>query len=461
MIAALPYLLIGIAPLMILYYLMQRLYVRTSRELKRLESISRSPIYSHFGESLTGLSSIRAYRKQSLFIDEVENLIDTNNEASYLQIITQRWLAVRLDVMGGTICFLTALIGVLTAQTFSVSIFGLVLTYALQVTLSLNFSVRQAVDVEVNANSIERLHHFSYNLEHEANWIMDANRPPKDWPLTGQVEIRHLVLKYNEKLDPVINDLTLTIPARQMIGVVGRTGAGKSTIAASLFRLMEPVSGQILIDGIDISQIGLHDLRTRLAIIPQDPVLFSGTVRSNLDPFNEYEDKFIWDVLAGVNMKEAIAKLPDVLESKVESSGENFSTGQRQLLCLARAMLRRPRVLIMDEATASVDMESDQLIQTSIRRDFQQTTVITIAHRLHTVIDYDKIMVLDQGRLVEYDSPHNLLQREGGVFREMVERTGATSSQALFNLAKAKHEGVGVGVETLLRSASAEDLTRR
>lgn len=347
------------------------------------------------------------------------------------------------------ICFFAALFAVLSNGAISPALVGISLSYALQVTSSLNFTVRQAVEVEVNANSIERLNYYATSLERERELVNEKNRPPKDWPSQGEIQIKDLEIKYSHDGPAVIKQITLDINSREKIGVVGRTGAGKSTITLALFRLLEPSGGQVIIDGVNICEIGLHDLRSRLAIIPQDPILFSGTVRTNLDPFSEHTDQKMWDVLASVNMKEAIRNTNDGLDAKVDLNGENFSTGQRQLLCLARAMLRSPKIIVMDEATANVDMESDQLIQKSLRNDFKDSTIITIAHRLNTVIDYSRILVLDQGKLVEYASPHELLQK-GGIFAEMVDNTGDINSAMLRRLAKGASEGQSVSVESLL-----------
>jgi ABC-type multidrug transport system fused ATPase/permease subunit len=444
------WLLIPLAPLLVVYFFMQQIYMRNSRELKRLESISRSPVFAHFSETMTGLSTIRAFCRQSQFVETCANLIDRNNQVTYIQYIVQRWLGLRLETLGAFICFFAALFSVLFRGSMDPSIVGLMLSYSLQITGSLNFAVRQAVEVEVNSNSIERLHHYAKKLDREAEPVVPDHRPPPDWPKEGRIDVEKLVIKYSPSSAAVLKGVSVEIGAREKVGVVGRTGAGKSTVTLALFRMLEPSEGKIVIDDLNITELGLRDLRSRLAIIPQDPILFSGTVRTNLDPFNQYTDKDIWDVLAGVNMKEAIAKLKEGLEAAVEPNGENFSTGQRQLLCLARAMLRRPRVLIMDEATANVDMASDQLIQMSLRRDFHDSTLITIAHRLNTVIDYDRILVLDQGEVVEFDSPDHLLSKPDGVFAQMVDNTGPVNSALLRKLAREKVQKGSVDVEEFL-----------
>ncbi|KAJ3032961.1 hypothetical protein HK097_005017, partial [Rhizophlyctis rosea] len=286
------------------------------------------------------------------------------------------------------------------------------------------------------------------------------------WPEEGKVEIRDLVVRYRPGLPIVLDGVTFSIDGGEKIGIVGRTGAGKSSVVGTLLRLVEPEAGSIFIDGIDVLKIALKDLRGRLAIIPQEPVLFSGTVRSNLDPFTEYSgknqlcfyyaiwfpsahaqvktDQQLWDVLERSNLKAGIASSPQGLETTVAENGENWSTGQRQLLCLARAMLRNAKVIILDEATASVDLETDEFIQTAIRRDFASATILTIAHRLNTIADYDRVLVLDHGRVKEYDSPYNLLTREGGSqFAEMVAETGEVNGAVVLGLAMGRGRKAG------------------
>ncbi|KAI3654035.1 hypothetical protein MP228_000754 [Amoeboaphelidium protococcarum] len=456
---AAPFILVALVPLSIAYIFLQQLYLRTSRELKRMDAISRSPIYSQFEETMSGLSTIRAYGKQQKFVSDCQQYIDYNNEAVYLQLMCQRWIGLRLETLGSLICFFTALIGAITVQTYGLSaaLYGVSLSYALQLVSSMGFVVRQFVEMEVNANSIERLHYYISGLPHEAQAVLVDKRPPDNWPSKGQVEFKNVTLKYDTSDAPVVQDLNLTIESHEKFAVVGRTGSGKSTTVYSIFRMMELAGGSIVIDDLNISEMGLADVRSKLAIIPQDPVLFSGTVRSNLDPFNKHTDEDIWQVLDVVNMKKAISQQDGKLDSKVQANGENFSTGQRQLLCLARAMLRKPKLMVMDEVTANVDFESDKLIQESIRRDFKNSTVVTIAHRLNTIIDYDRVLVLDKGRLVELDSPYNLLQKPDGIFRNMVMETGAANAQLLERLAKEKHEaGCVSNVEALVLACPSD-----
>ena len=299
-------------------------------------------------------------------------------------------------------------------------------------------------------NAVERLYHYSEELTVEADAVIPDNRPSDNWPSAGAISIRNLEMRYRPELPSVLHNLSLDIQGGEKIGVVGRTGAGKSSIMMALFRLVEPTKGTMEIDGVDICKIGLFDLRTRLAIIPQDPVLFSGTIRSNLDPFEKRTDQELWEVLERSDLKTYVVSCEGGLDSQVTEFGENLSVGQRQLLCLARAMLTRARVIIMDEATASVDVATDVMLQKAIRVDFAQSTVLTIAHRLNTVIDYSRVLVLDHGEIKEFDTPANLLSRPDSVFSSMVDETGPANAALLRQLANAAAAGNAIAVEEVL-----------
>ncbi|RKP09032.1 putative ATP-binding cassette transporter protein YOR1 [Thamnocephalis sphaerospora] len=385
-----PIFLAPLVPLLCLYYYFQLFYRATSRELKRIDSVTRSPLYAHFGETLTGLATIRAYREQNRFIGENEQLMDTTNRPYYLSFTIQRWLGMRLEAIANILTFFVSIFTVISRTSVSPGLIGLVMSYSLQVTGTLNWCVRQAAEVEVNMNAVERLEYYAQELDQEAPAVLPDNRPDERWPSRGAIEINQLELAYRKGLPNVLHGVSASIRGGEKIGVVGRTGAGKSSIMVALFRLVEVSGGSISIDGVDISSLGLRDLRSRLAIIPQDPTLFHGTVRSNLDPFSRYTDQELWDALDRADMKTYVAGLADGLDAEVSEGGENFSAGQRQLVCLARAILVHARILIMDEATASVDMRTDALLQKAIREDFAGCTILTIAHRLNTVIDYDR-----------------------------------------------------------------------
>ncbi|KAM3606183.1 uncharacterized protein V6R79_012047 [Siganus canaliculatus] len=422
---ATPYFTIVIVPLAVLYFFVQRFYVATSRQLRRLDSVSRSPIYSHFSETVSGLSVIRAYGHQERFLQHNEITIDENLKTVYPWIVSNRWLAIRLEFVGTLVVFFSALLAVIARDSLDGGLAGLSISYALNVTQTLNWLVRMTSELETNIVAVERVSEYS-ELENEAEWITNT-RPTESWPEEGRLQFENYKVRYRPELDLVLHGITCNINNREKIGIVGRTGAGKSSLTNCLFRIIEAAEGRILIDGVDISTIGLHDLRNRLTIIPQDPVLFSGTLRMNLDPFDRFSDEDIWRVLELSHLKEYVAGLQTGLQHEVSEGGENLSVGQRQLLCLARALLRKSRILIMDEATAAVDLETDDLIQNTIRKEFSHCTVLTIAHRLHSIMDSSRVMVLDAGKIVEFDSPSNLLEKEGH-FYAMAKDAGITQN---------------------------------
>nr|CAB3219630.1 multidrug resistance-associated protein 1-like [Phallusia mammillata] len=414
---------IVIVPISILYFVAQRFYVRTSRQLKRLESVTRSPIYSHFGETLSGVTTVRAYAHQKRFIQESELRVDTNQKCYYPNIVSNRWLAIRLDLIGNAIVFFAALFAVLgRGDAVTGALAGLSLSYALNITSTLNWWVRQTSETEINVVAVERQKEFA-DIENEAPYDIEDRKPSTYWPVKGEVTFDEYSTRYREGLDLVLKNISCRISPGEKIGIVGRTGAGKSSLTLALFRLIEPASGAILIDGVDISKIGLHDLRSKVTIIPQDPVLFSGTLRMNLDPFDFYADDEMWQSLEHAHLKEFVESLPEKLMHICSEGGENLSVGQRQLICLARALLRKSKILVLDEATAAVDMKTDDLIQDTIRDQFKECTVITIAHRLNTIMDYSRIIVLDAGEIAEFDSPGALLAKQS-VFYGMAKDAG-------------------------------------
>jgi ATP-binding cassette subfamily C (CFTR/MRP) protein 1 len=416
-------------PLTWLYLYVQEYYLKTSRELKRLDSISRSPIYAHFGETLSGVSSIRAYAREFDFVENNELQLDKNQKAYYASIVANRWLGIRLEFVGTCVVFLSALFVVLTAGSLNPGLAGLSITYSLQMTQLLSILVRFYTEVETQMVSVERMIQYS-EVQTEAPPIIPENRPPPSWPNQGLIQFHDLKIRYREGLPLVLQGITMEIQPREKIGVVGRTGAGKSSLMLALFRLVEPAGGQIIIDGIDIATIGLDDLRSKLSIIPQDPTLFTGTIRSNLDPFSNHTDKELWDALEATHLKDAVREWEGQLDHVVTEYGENLSVGQRQLMCLGRAILRRSKVLVMDEATAAVDFETDSLIQTTIREQFKDMTVLTIAHRVNTILDYDRVLVLDKGVIAEFAKPADLLADPKSIFSSMVRQYGGGSTSA-------------------------------
>ncbi|XP_042861563.1 multidrug resistance-associated protein 1-like isoform X1 [Penaeus japonicus] len=420
---ATPIFVVVMVPTMIIYYFVQVLYVSTSRQLKRIESVSRSPIYSHFQESIQGASTIRAFGRANQFMLDSEKKVDTNQISSFPSVMANRWLAIRLEFIGNIMTFFASLFAVLGRDTISSGLVGLSVSYALSVTQTLNWLVRMTSDVETNIVAVERIKEYTETTQ-EAEWEIPMKKPEKDWPQHGVVKFNKYSTRYREGLDLVVRDIDCQISGGEKIGIVGRTGAGKSSLTLALFRIIEAAGGNITIDNIDISNIGLHDVRRRLTIIPQDPVLFSGTLRMNLDPFNSYNDEKVWSALEHSHLKEFVSQLGSGLQHEVSEGGENLSVGQRQLVCLARALLRKTRVLVLDEATAAVDLETDDLIQQTIRREFADCTVITIAHRLNTIMDSSRVLVLDKGEIREFDTPENLLKDKKSVFYSMARDAG-------------------------------------
>ncbi|KAK4934989.1 hypothetical protein LTR66_015516 [Elasticomyces elasticus] len=428
-------------------------YLAGARQTKRLESTAKSPVFEQFGSSLAGLITIRAFSKPDTYIDIMYGKINRHAQAWWTLWLFNRWLAFRMSVVGAIFSTVTAGL-VVYVPNITASLAGFALSFALQYNTAITFALRQYANIELNMNATERVIEYS-NIEIENQGGADA---PAAWPTEGRLEVHDLVVGYAPELPPVLNGLSFTAESNQRVGVVGRTGAGKSSLTLALFRFLEARSGQIFIDGLDVSKIKLHDLRSRLAIIPQDPVLFSGTVRSNLDPFDEYSDTELYDALARVHLiseadddeltltsRTATPRLPSEtgtstpattkksnsnaftsLSATISEGGLNLSQGQRQLLCLARAIVARPKIMVLDEATSAVDMETDALIQQSIRAEFGRnaTTLLVIAHRLSTIADFDRILVMDAGHAAEFGSPRELMEIEGGVFKNLVENSG-------------------------------------
>ncbi|XP_055860701.1 multidrug resistance-associated protein 1-like isoform X2 [Biomphalaria glabrata] len=406
-----------LVPIIFLFLYILKFFVPTSRQLRRIEHIKRSPIYMHFSESVTGASVIRAYGVTERFIKESEKRVNHNTLFFFATNMAIRWLSVNLDTLANLVIFFTGFLQVYSSGS-SAGQAGLTVSYALQVSGSLPWMVRQVADFETNVVSVERIKEYS-EIEQEADWIVPNKRPHPTWPSHGLVQFKNFSVRYREGLSLVIRGMTITIQGGEKVGIVGRTGAGKSSLSLSLFRLMEAADGCILIDGVNISDLGLHDLRSRLTILPQDPILFSGTLRMNLDPFNEFSDDDIWTALERSHLKVFVSQLPDQLMYPCGEEGQNLSVGQRQLICLTRTLLRKTKILVLDEATAAVDIQTDTLIQNTIRFAFQSSTIIAIAHRLNTILDYDKVMVLDAGIIKEYGTPNELLENTQSIFYSM------------------------------------------
>ncbi|KAJ3098441.1 hypothetical protein HDU96_011094, partial [Phlyctochytrium bullatum] len=432
---ATPLFVAPLVPVLGLYYFIQMAYRATSRELKRLDSVSRSPLYANFGETLTGLATIRAYRDQARFIRNNDVATNANNSPTFSSAPPSAGSGCVSSFLAPSSSCLLAYSASWPAapstRRSSVCPFPM--------TMMLNMAIRQFTDAELSMNSVERVEHYANDVPVEADAIVPHNREPATWPSIGRIRFDNVVPRCAADLPQVLKGVSLEVRGGERVGVVGRTGSGKSTLAQALFRMVEMESGSIVIDGVDVATIGLRDLRARLAIMPQDPVLFSGTFRSNLDPFGEHADVDLWDAAARAGLKpELSAPGSKGLDDAIQEGGENLSVGQRQLVCLARAMLRKPTVLIMDEATANVDHETDVLIQDAIREDFAAATVITIAHRLNTIIDCDKVIVMNEGCVAEMGSPAELMDRIGSEFRAMVAETGEANFKALHEVATSR-----------------------
>ncbi|CAA0823749.1 ABC transporter C family member 2 [Striga hermonthica] len=428
----------AIMPLLVLFYGAYLYYQSTAREVKRLDSITRSPVYAQFGEALNGLTTIRAYKAYDRMASINGKSMDNNIRFTLVNMSGNRWLAIRLETVGGIMIWFTATFAVLQNgraenQEAFASTMGLLLSYALNITSLLTGVLRLASLAENSFNAVERVGTY-IELPSEGPLVIENNRPPPAWPSSGSIRFEDVVLRYRPELPPVLHGISFEISPSDKVGIVGRTGAGKSSMLNALFRIVELESGRIFIDGCDIAKFGLTDLRKVLGIIPQSPVLFSGTVRFNLDPFNEHNDADLWEALERAHLKDVIRRNHLGLDAEVSEAGENFSVGQRQLLSLSRALLRRSKILVLDEATAAVDVRTDALIQKTIREEFKSCTMLIIAHRLNTIIDCDRILLLDAGQVVEFDTPETLLQKEDSAFSKMVQSTGTANAEYLRSL---------------------------
>uniref|UniRef100_A0AAQ4P9D6 ABC-type glutathione-S-conjugate transporter n=1 Tax=Gasterosteus aculeatus aculeatus TaxID=481459 RepID=A0AAQ4P9D6_GASAC len=419
---AMPFAAVVILPLALLYAFVQSFYVATSCQLRRLEAVSRSPIYTHFNETVQGASVIRAFGEQSRFILQTNKRVDFNQTSYFPRFVATRWLAVNLEFVGNGVVLAAAILSVMGKGTLSPGIVGLAVSKVnlsvgyLQVTGILSWIVRSWTDVENNIVSVERVNEYA-DTPKEASWSIEGSSLPPDWPQRGTIEFQDYGLQYRKGLELALKGITLQVHERERVGIVGRTGAGKSSLALGIFRILEAAKGKILIDGVDIADVGLHDLRSRITIIPQDPVLFSGSLRMNLDPFDTYTDEEVWRSLELAHLQNFVSNLPDKINHECSEGGENLSLGQRQLVCLARALLRKTKILVLDEATAAVDLETDALIQSTIRTQFEDCTVLTVAHRLNTIMDYTRVIVMDRGHISEMDTPANLIAQRGQFYR--------------------------------------------
>ncbi|XP_078099628.1 ATP-binding cassette sub-family C member 4 isoform X1 [Sander vitreus] len=432
-VSVIPWILIPVVPLLLVFLFLRRYFLQTSRNIKRLEATTRSPVFSHLSSSLQGLWTIRAFGAEERFQQAFDAHQDLHSAAWFLFLTTSRWFAVRLDGLCAIFVTVATFGCLLLRDQLDAGSVGLSLTYSVTLMGMFQWGVRQSTELENMMTSVERVVEYT-ELESEAPWETQK-RPPPDWPSKGLVTFDQVSFSYSTEGPLVLQSLKAMFRPKEKVGIVGRTGAGKSSLVSALFRLAEP-QGKIYIDGVLTSEIGLHDLRQKMSIIPQDPVLFTGSMRKNLDPFNHHTDEDLWKALEEVQLKSVVEELPGKLETVLAESGSNFSVGQRQLVCLARAILRKNRILVIDEATANVDPRTDELIQKTIRDKFRECTVLTIAHRLNTIIDSDRILVLDAGKIHAYDEPYTLLQDPDGIFYKMVQQTGKQEAAALQQAAK-------------------------
>ncbi|CDY63884.1 BnaCnng42820D [Brassica napus] len=407
-------------------------YISAARELARLAGISRSPLVHHFSETLSGVTTIRSFDQEPRFLSDIMKLSDCLSRLTFHSTGATEWLCFRLELLS-TITFALSLVIVVSTPegTVNPSFAGLAITYALNLNNLQSNLVWTLCELENKMISVERMLQY-IDIPSEPSLVIESTRPEKSWPSRGEITISNLQVRYGPHLPMVLHGLTCTFPGGLKTGIVGRTGCGKSTLIQTLFRIVEPTAGEIRIDGIDILTIGLHDLRSRLSIIPQDPTMFEGTVRSNLDPLEEYSDDQIWEALDKCQLGDEVRKKELKLDSSVSENGQNWSVGQRQLVCLGRVLLKRSKVLVLDEATASVDTATDNLIQETLRQHFRDCTVITIAHRISSVIDSDMVLLLDQGLIKEHDSPGRLLEDKSSSFSKLVAEY-TTSSESKFS----------------------------
>lgn len=435
----LPWFAIAVPFLGFIFVSMANYYQASAREIKRLEAIKRSFVYNNFNETLSGMTTIKAFKAANRFLKKNNTFLNNTNEAYFLNIANQRWLAIHLDILACAFALIIALLCVFRVFSISASSVGLLTSYVFQIAGQLSMLIRTYTQVENEMNGVERLCEYAFKIPEEAPYLITENTPPKEWPQEGAVAFENVNLSYRPELPLVLKDVSFDVKPMEKIGICGRTGAGKSSIMTALYRLSELQSGRIIIDGIDISKLGLKDLRSKLSIIPQDPVLFRGSIRKNLDPFGDYPDETLWDALRRSGLiegsklqavKEQDKNLPTLhkfhLDQGVEDEGSNFSLGERQLIAFGRALVRDSKILILDEATSSVDYETDSKIQATIVREFSQCTILCIAHRLKTIIDYDKILVLDKGEVREFDTPWNLFNLEDSIFQQMCKRSNIT-----------------------------------
>ncbi|XP_069624288.1 ATP-binding cassette sub-family C member 8 [Ranitomeya imitator] len=415
-----PIFLISLVPLVITCYFIQKHFRVAARDLQQLEDSTQLPLLAHFSETVEGLTTIRAFRYEIRFRQKLLELTDSNNIASLFLTAANRWLEVRMEYIGACVVLVAAVASITNSLLPSGQV-GLGLTYALMVSNYLNWMVRNLSDMEIQLGAVKRINSLLKTEPENYKGLLSATQIPQNWPDSGEIQIQNLSVRYDSSLKPVLKHVNAHITPGQKIGICGRTGSGKSSFSLAFFRMVDTFQGRIIIDGIDIAKLPLQTLRSRLSIILQDPILFSGSIRFNLDPENKCTDCMLWEALDIAQLKHVVKALPGGLDAVVTEGGENFSVGQRQLFCLARAFVRKSSILIMDEATASIDMATENILQKVVMTAFQERTVVTIAHRVHTILNADLVIVMKRGAIMEYDKPEVLLERADSMFTSYVQ----------------------------------------
>uniref|UniRef100_A0A8C7TZW6 ATP-binding cassette, sub-family C (CFTR/MRP), member 8 n=1 Tax=Oncorhynchus mykiss TaxID=8022 RepID=A0A8C7TZW6_ONCMY len=417
-----PVFLIALVPLAIACYFIQKYFRVASRDLQQLEDSTQLPLLSHFSETVEGLTTIRAFKYEPKFRQRLLEFTDANNIASLFLTAANRWLEVRMEYIGACVVLIAAVASISNSlyNHLSTGLVGLGLTYALMVSNYLNWMVRNLADMEVQLGSVKRINGLLQTEPENYEGLLTASQVPDGWPQQGEIQIENLSVRYDTTLKPVLKQVNAHISPGQKVGICGRTGSGKSSFSLAFFRMVDMFEGRIIIDDIDIAKLPLQTLRSRFSIILQDPILFSGTIRFNLDPEMKATDDMLWEALDIAQLKPVVKTLPGGLDATVTEGGENFSQGQRQLFCLARAFVRKSSILIMDEATASIDMATESILQKVVMTAFADRTVVTIAHRVHTILKADLVIVMKRGLILEYDRPQALLEKEDSVFASFV-----------------------------------------
>uniref|UniRef100_A0A3P8NL59 ATP-binding cassette, sub-family C (CFTR/MRP), member 8 n=1 Tax=Astatotilapia calliptera TaxID=8154 RepID=A0A3P8NL59_ASTCA len=418
-----PVFLIALLPLAVTCYFIQKYFRMASRDLQQLEDSTQLPLLSHFSETVEGLTTIRALRYEPRFRQRLLQFTDANNIASLFLTAANRWLEVRMEYIGACVVLVAAVASITNSlyNQLSPGLVGLGLTYALMVSNYMNWMVRNLADMEVQLGSVKRINGLLKTEPENYEGLLTVSQVPDGWPRQGEIKIQNLSVRYDATLKPVLKNVNAHISPGQKVGICGRTGSGKSSFSLAFFRMVDMFEGRIVIDNIDISKLPLQTLRSRLSIILQDPILFSGTIRFNLDPEMKATDEMLWEALEIAQLKLVVKSLPGGLDAIVTEGGENFSQGQRQLFCLARAFVRKSSILIMDEATASIDMATENILQKVVMTAFADRTVVIIAHRVHTILNADLVIVMKRGIILEYDRPQALLDKEDSVFASFVQ----------------------------------------